>query len=495
MVCMAYSTFTIVRTIRPYSIMIRFLLLATLLLTSPLTQAGLLDVFRNEDGSTKWQYVANFSSGVLIILLTVAAVVLFITWLRARRYNLELEEIRCHLEERVKERTAELEKEVAEHVVTTQRLQASESYIQNILSSMPLLLVGLNAAGTITHWNRRAEQVSGTLAEAAIGRNLWSVYPDITVTPQHIEQALEKRQPLTLRYSQPGSYHMDITVYPLENYVEPGVVVLVDDVTRRVITENMLIQHDKLSSMGELATAMANDINTPLQAILFDLRSFQNILDSGRLLPSDSDQASQVERLNGLLKHAAENGHQVESVIRNLLQFARGRNAQAEPANVVDILEHSLTQASEALSVPDAIPFSRIRVERHFDQVIPQAPCHVTELQQVFLSLFRHAYRSLVEKAQGKDMDFVPTIKLYVGQSYDALSVRIQHNGTGLSNEEQMYLFEPYVHSANVEQPSAAADKRLSFAYFVITEQHRGHMAVTSDPEVGTTFHIQLELH
>ncbi|GAA0687485.1 hypothetical protein GCM10009104_11980 [Marinobacterium maritimum] len=475
--------------------MTRLLLLTTLLLTSPFTHASLLAPFRNEDGSTRWQYVANFSSGVLIILLTVAAFVLFVTWRRARRYNIELEEIRGHLEERVKDRTAKLEKEVAEHVLTEKRLQASESYIQNILSSMPLVLVGLNREGMITHWNRRAEQVSGTKAEAAIGRNLWSIYPDITVTPQHIEQALEKRQPLTLRYSQPGSYHMDITVYPLENYVEPGVVVLVDDVTRRVITENMLIQHDKLSSMGELATAMANDIYTPLQAILFDLRSFQNILDSGRLLPEDSAQSNELERVQGLLEHASDNGRQVESVIRNLLQFARGRNAQAEPANVVDILEHSLTQASEALSLPDAIPFGKIRVERHFENEIPQVPCHITELQQVFLSLFRHAYQSLAEKAQAKGLDFMPTIKLYVGQSYDSLSLRIQHNGTGLSSEEQMHLFEPYVHSANVEQPSAAADRRLSFAYFVITEQHRGHMAVTSDPDVGTTFHIQLELH
>ncbi|MBA4501198.1 two-component system sensor histidine kinase NtrB [Marinobacterium marinum] len=475
--------------------MTRLTLFITLLFASSLAQASLLAPFRYEDGSTRWQYVANFSSGVLIILLTIVAIVLFITWRRARRYNIALEEIRGHLEDRVQDRTAKLEKEVNEHVVTTQRLQASESYIQNILSSMPLVLVGLNSEGLITHWNRRAEQVSGTKADAAIGRNLWSIYPDITVTPQHIEQALEKRQPLTLRYSQPGSYHMDITVYPLENYIEPGVVVLVDDVTRRVITENMLIQHDKLSSMGELATAMANDIHKPLQAILFDLRSFQNILEAGHLMPSDSKQSGEFERLQGLLEHASDNGRQVESVIRNLLQFARGRNAQAEPANVVDILEHSLTQASEALSLPDAIPFGKVRVERHFETDIPQAPCHITELQQVFLSLFRHAYQSLAEKAEAKGLDFIPTLKLYVGQSYDALSIRIQHNGNGLSNEEQMHLFEPYVHSANVEQPSAAADKRLSFAYFVITEQHQGHMAVTSDPEVGTTFHIQLELH
>lgn len=471
--------------------MTRILLPLLLLIQSPMLYAGLLDVFKDEQGRTKWQWVANFSSGVLIILLTIVVIVLFVTWLRVRRYNRALEEIRSNLEQRVRERTAKLEQEVAEHVVTTRMLKASETYIQNILRSMPLVLVGLDRQGTITHWNQRAEEISGVKAADAIGNNLWSIYPDITVSPRHIEQALENGETITLRHSQPGSYHFDITVYPLQDYEDPGVVVLVDDVTKRVIAENMLIHHDKLSSMGELATAMAGDINTPLQAILFDLRSFQGILESGKLLPVGARDSTEGEKLQQLLKNASKSGEQVESIIRNLLQFARGRTDKPQQANVIDILEHSLDQAKEVLSLPEAFPFGDIRIERHFEPDLPLIPCYVTELQQVFLSLFRHAYNSLTEK---RGSDYTPTIKLYVGNSYDSLMIRIQHNGTGLTGEEQMYLFEPYMQDSDAAQAAVNAGKRLSFAHFVITEQHQGHMAVTSDPEVGTTFHIQLDL-
>lgn len=472
--------------------MTRLLACLLALTASPLTHADIFAPFREADGSTNWQYVANFSSGVLIILLTLVVLILFVTWRRARRYNLALEEIRGHLEQRVRERTAKLEQEVAEHVITTKRLKASESYIQNILRSMPLVLVGLNRDGIITQWNQRAEQISGIRAEDAIGKNLWSIYSDITVAPDHIEQALEKGEAITLRHSQPGSYHFDITVYPLENYSEPGVVILVDDVTKRVIAENMLVHHDKLSSMGELATAMANDINTPLQAILFDLRSFQGILESGRLLPEGGNSAADTERLQQLLHNASNNGRQVEKIIHNLLQFARGRSDKPQPANVIDIIEHSLEQARAALSLPNTFPFSEIRIERHFEPDLPMLPCYITELQQVFLSLFRHAYQALADRAEE---GFTPTISLYAGLSYDALAIRIQHNGVGLSSEEQMHLFEPYRHDDNLDEATANAGKRLSFAYFVVTEQHQGHMAVTSDPSVGTTFHIQLELN
>ena len=77
--------------------------------------------------------------------------------------------------------------------------------------------------------------------------------------------------------------------------------------------------------------------------------------------------------------------------------------------------------------------------------------------------------------------------------SYDNLWIRIHHNGLGLSNEEQMYLFEPFFRK---DSPDGGYDasKRLSFPYFIISEQHQGQIAVTSDHNVGTTFHIQMPL-
>jgi signal transduction histidine kinase len=69
--------------------------------------------------------------------------------------------------------------------------------------------------------------------------------------------------------------------------------------------------------------------------------------------------------------------------------------------------------------------------------------------------------------------------------------VRINHNGEVLGSDEQMHLFEPFFSDQAPDQ-TFDAGKRLSFSYFVITEQHRGHMAVTSDAETGTTFHIEL---
>ena len=108
----------------------------TALILPLFSQAAAADVFwfvRNDDGSTNWQYVANFSSGILIIALSLTIVRLFFTRRQVRQYNLELEEIRTQLELRVKERTATLEDEIVEHRSTTERLRSYESYITSIL--------------------------------------------------------------------------------------------------------------------------------------------------------------------------------------------------------------------------------------------------------------------------------------------------------------------------------------------------------------------------
>ena len=81
----------------------------TVLLYSQLAAADMFWFVREDNGDTNWQYVANFSSGILIIALSLTIIRLAFTRRAARRYNHELEEIRAQLEERVKERTATLD--------------------------------------------------------------------------------------------------------------------------------------------------------------------------------------------------------------------------------------------------------------------------------------------------------------------------------------------------------------------------------------------------
>ena len=464
------------------------------------------DVFwfvRQDNGETNWQYVANFSSGILIIALSLTAIRLAFTRRAARRYNRELEEIRAQLEDRVKERTATLdnansllqqsnlalEEEITEHRDTSKKLRLSESYITSILRSMPLMLIGLNKAGEITQWNSRAEEISRLPADKVLGKNLWQAYPTIAVTPEQIKQAQDEDKTLTVKYSQRGQYHFDITIYPLHDQLETGVVIMVDDVTQRVQSENMLVQRDKMSSMGEMASVMAHDINIPLQAIVKDLQIVRQDLTEEHIDPVG---------INELLDSALIRGRQAASVIDNLVRFSDAGAGEKQLANIIEVMDHSVELAADVLSVTKGLRFKDVLINHNYADDLPQLRCHVPELQQVFLSLFRYSCYAL---GKVEDPEHTPSINIEISEFYEAIWVRIQHNGLGMTTEEQQLVFEPFFANSHAAEDSDAqsdqqsgAGERLSFAQFIIAEQHQGQIAVTSDINIGTTFHIQLPL-
>lgn len=470
------------------------LLLLTSALQAP-AYAGLLDPFKDEMGRTKWQYVANFSSSVLILLLLITVIFLYFAHRRARKSNCELHEIKRSLEQRVAERTENLQRanqalegEIAQHKETTAKLQSSESYIKSILDSMPLMLIGLNQDLQITQWNQKAETTTGMTPDIVLGKNLWDAYPTITLSPAQVEEALAEQKTVTIKHSQRGQYYFDITLYALQDQSETGLVILVDDITQQMKAENQLVQRDKMSAMGELASAMAHDIHSPLATILNTLQYVQK-----QTATADTAQefAEVRAELGPKLAIAENSGRQASAIIHNLLEFAGSDGDKKQLADIPVIMNHSLDLAAGLLSHSSGFNFADIELEREYKQNLPQFPCYVSELQQVFLSLLRHAFHSIC--ARLGQPEFHPFIRVEIAQFYDSLWVKVQHNGVGLTSEEQMDIFEPFFSNTS-NKGACPVEQRLSFSYFIVTEHHAGQMAVTSDPDIGTTFHIQLQL-
>ena len=469
---------------------------------SQTVHAGLIQYFKDEQGDTNWQYVANFSSSLLILILTSVVIKLYFTHRRLRKTNRALKDIRDALEVRVQERTATLkesnrllketnkllEKEIGQHQHTTSKLKQSEAYIKNILESMPLMLIGISGNGTITQWNRKAEEITGISTADALDQNLWKTYPTLTVSQRQVDQAIRQNKPVTIKHSQRDRYHFDIIIYPLRDNGDTSVVILVEDVTQRIMAENMLIQRDKMSAMGELASTMAHDINAPLQAILEDVNHIQDYLVRAPGNNSDPEIQQYLGKLNDLLRDASEKGRNASAIIDNLLDFAGSQSGEKHQVNVVSVMENAITLARDVISVPGKLSFRQIAIERDYEKDDAQLACYPAELQQVFLNLFRHSCHAL---SRVTAPDHKPVISIQIMECYEALWIKIHHNGVGLSLEEQKYIFEPFFNNpSDQDDPS----KRLSFSYFIITEHHQGQMAVTSDIELGSTFHIQIQL-
>ncbi len=463
---------------------------------SEIVDASILDVFKDERGKTKWQNIANFTGSVFIVLLTITLISLTVSQFKLRARNLELREIKKGLEDKVLERTENLkqsnrllqkanrllEGEIEQHKETSSRLFSSQNYMKSILTSMPSMLICLNEKYDITHWNHTAEKVTGISSEQALGRNLWEAYPSITIAQDQVNTVLGSEKPKEIKHSQRGKYYFDISIYPLTD--NDGVVIIIEDITQRSLAEKMLIQRDKMTSVGELASTMAHDINIPLQAMLSNVKA---------LLRQEKNVNTPNENQT-LLESSIQFGEQASSIIENLLSFSQSRTSEKKEESIIDILEHCIELGSSMLAESEVFNFKNVVIEKQYATDIPKVHCYSVEIQQVFLSLFRHASHYMAAKKAETKADYTPTLTIEVMNAYDNVWVKIQHNGVGLSADEQHDLFEPIIQHTAEEHPKAVlTENRLSFSYFIIAEHHQGQMAVTSDPDVGTTFHIQFD--
>ena len=376
----------------------QYVLVLTLLFFSGYSSAevDIFSVFRETDGSTNWQYVANTSSGLLIIALLIALIKITFTQRKISRFNKYLIDIKEDLEKRVSERTATLkesneklsetnnalESEVKKHLTTARQLKKSEAYIAEVLSSMPLMLIGLDKKNRITQWNPKAEEISGISNKNAMGEYLWDAYPDITVSPEKIAEAQKKQTTVSIKYSQKGQYHFDILIYPLRESSKTGVVLLIDDITLRVNSETQLIQKDKMSLMGELASTMAHDVNIPISEMLKSIKMARS-----QLAQDNYEKSEIMEELDNSLIGA----QQARVVIENLINFSSDGSQPKANENILQVIDQSLELASDVLAINSGVNFHDVLIEKDYSKDLPQVACYAVELKQVFLSILRNA--------------------------------------------------------------------------------------------------------
>ncbi len=472
-----------------------------LILYSDPVMASFISYFKDEDGNTNWQYVANFSSGILIILLSITAIILFFSRREVSRTNKALKQMNDLLEERVKERTATLDEsnqklldtnkllegEISEHLNTAKQLKASESYIKSILESMPIMLVGLNREFAVTQWNHTAETITGIKAAKALGKDLWEAYPTLPLQRERVNEALETNEPVHVRSSQRGQSHYEITIYPLEEGINTGLVILVEDVTQVVQSENKLIEKDKLSAMGELSSVMAYDINGPLKQISAAIDQIEATAND-----NGSQDNQSKEDISESIANLRKQSQRASAIVSNLLEFSGAGPDGLHPHNILNIIDHSIELSTEIFAESDKPTFRDIVIERHYEDDLPDIPCFKSEIQQVFVALLRYSFYAIrkVTKEGHK-----PKITIEALTSYDALWIKISHNGVGIGLDEQQVIFEPYFsEDAMADEKQKEASERLSFPYFIVTQHHQGKMAVTSNVDIGTTFHLELPL-
>ena len=148
------------------------------------------------------------------------------------------------------------EREAAEQEVRirNEQLKRLQDMLESIINSMPSMLVGINAEGRITHWNSEAERQTGVSMDKAEGRCLPDLLPSLSPWVEQAKGTVQaghsvkwEKQPIEIKGKE---IHADITVFPLASSSPSGAVIRVDDVSERVAMDEIIIQSEKMLSVG-----------------------------------------------------------------------------------------------------------------------------------------------------------------------------------------------------------------------------------------------------
>lgn len=381
------------------------------------------------------------------------------------------------------------------------------NYLSNIIDSMPSALIGVDREGRITQWNRKVHQITGVPPESAMGQSFESVHPAFSGEFERVEHAIRNAEvcsdPRQARKEKDEILYEDITIYPLVANGVEGAVIRIDDVTEQVRLEEMMIQSEKMLSVGGLAAGMAHEINNPLAGMIQNANVMQSRLQNLDL-PANLNAAKEtgvsmesikafMEKRNILkmVDAISESGRRVAEIVDNMLSFARKTNSTFSTHDPVQLMDQILEIAAADYDLKKQYDFKTIQIIKKYEKNLPTIACEGAKIQQVLLNILRNGAHAM--QAQQNTKGIRPCFILRLSREDDSnmLKIEIQDNGPGMEKGTQHRIFEPFFTTKPV---GIGTGLGLSVSYFIVTQNHKGKMDVISAPGKGSTFIIRLPL-
>ncbi len=361
-------------------------------------------------------------------------------------------------------------------------LAAREAHLSSILDTVPDAMILIDEQGTMQSFSTAAEQMFGWTAAEAMGRNvnLLMPAPHKEAHDGYLERYYRTHERriiglgrVVVGLRKDGStFPMELSVGEMRTADGRFFTGFVRDLTERQRTEarlkelqSELVHISRLTALGEMASALAHELNQPLSAIANYLRG------SVRLLASDPIPR---ERLSEALDKANEQTLRAGQIIRRLRDFV----ARGETERRVESLPKLIEEAG-ALALVGAKEHG-VRVSFDLDPAVDLVLADKVQVQQVILNLIRNAIDAMDESPR-RDL------QITTRPAPDHLAqVTVADTGPGISPEVAEQLFQPFITTKRHGMGVGLSISRT------IVEAHGGRIWVETTPGGGATFHFTL---
>jgi PAS domain S-box-containing protein len=406
----------------------------------------------------------------------------------------KLQQTHQALEQRVSQRTRELEKanaellqEIGRRTKAEQALRNERDKAQHCIDNVSAIIVGLDKDGNIILINQPACRMLERTENELIGENWF----DVCVPPDEKEKVLSGFYQIMEGKLDGVDYYENTIIsksgrqkliawknsfFTDSDSNVVGSLSVGEDITERRRAEEFIRARQaemahfaRVTSMGEIATGLAHELNQPLTAI--------NVYAGSCLQQFRSGQHDN-EKLHTALERIAQQAQRAANIINNLRQFLSKGAVERTATNINNLI----LQTSEIAFVDS----KKLNIKVHYNlaEELPLVTIDPIQIEQVIVNLFRNSLDALTKNPESNRSLYIQT-----GISYNQeVAVNISDNGPGIEIDDIEKLFQPFYSNKPDNMGMGLAISRS------IIEAHEGRLSAANNPQGGATFTFTLPI-
>lgn len=344
------------------------------------------------------------------------------------------------LEQRVTELTEELAAARHERLQQLAEKERLANRLQLLLETLPGGVVVLDGTGLVQECNPAAKELLG-------GPLLGEKWTDVAA--RVFAGSPKQRLDVTLGDGR------QLSMSTCELAVEPGRIILLQDVTETRRLQELLSRHQRLSAMGEMVARLAHQIRTPLASAML----YVSLLNKPHVEQADRRQCA--DKLLSRLR-------QLERTVNDMLIYARGGEFNHQPVSVAALLD----ELRQALDLQLQQCRGRLAIVNH------AADATVDGVREVLLSALLNIATNAIQ-ATGEHVELHVEAR---SSAQGETEIRLRDNGPGIADDIKDKIFEPFFTTRGTGTGLGLAVVRA------VMEGHQGRVAVESQPGQGATF-------
>jgi len=270
-----------------------------------------------------------------------------------------------------------------------------------------------------------------------------------------------------------------------------------------------LVQSEKMSSLGQLVSGIAHEINNPVNFIYGNISHAQLYatqllavigvyrdrtqepleVECGDRTIDDEELDFILEDFSQLLASMQVGASRIRKIVTSLRSFARLDEADYKQADLHEGIDNTLIILGSRLKSSKVR--SDISVQKAYAE-LPLVTCYPGQLNQAIMNLIVNAIDALEDFMNNSTDDRVPMIRI-VTERLDAdwVSIQIQDNAGGIPESIRQRIFDPFFTTKDVGKGTGLG---LSISYQIVHEKHGGRLTCESHLGVGTTFSIEIPI-